>query len=82
MIIEDVFKIKRGTVIAVKEAFFAPAIGEEYSCGVDSWKIIGVEKIKGCFGISSWENTYLLLISPVNDSEDPYRGYVLDKIIK
>jgi hypothetical protein len=83
MIIDGVYEIKRGIIIEVKNAIFVPEIGEIYSCGIDSWKIIGIEKLRtGCFGKNTtYDNSYLLLVIPINNSKKPLRGYLLDKVI-
>lgn len=79
IIISDVFKIKRGIVIEVNNPDPIPKAGEIYSCGVDSYVIKSVEKIKNsCFGVSNKES-YLFLIEPLYNSDDPIKGFILDK---
>jgi hypothetical protein len=85
MIVDDVYKFKRGIIVEIKNSFTVPAIGEIYSCGIDSWSIIGVEKVRtGCFNDHSnapFNNAYLVLLKPVNESKPPMRGYILSKTI-
>lgn len=79
IIIADVFKIKRGIVIEINNPDPVPQVGEIYSCGVDSWIIKSVEKIKnGCFSIAD-KDSYLFLIESLDNSDDPIKGFILDK---
>lgn len=84
MIVDDVFVIPRGVVIAVDHLglFPIPQIGDKYTCGNAAWIIRGVEKIKGgCFSTSTQKDvdSYLFLVESVNGCENPMRGYILDR---
>lgn len=80
IIIQNVFRVKRGIIIGIHDLYKIPKIGEVYSCGVDSWVIRGREKSNRDPESSSHAESYLFFIKPVNGSKPPKRGYVLDKV--